>query len=226
MTILVLAAHPDDEVLGCGGTVARLVNEGAEAYAVILGEGITSRSGISAATAKKELTALHKKTRESARIIGITETCCHNLPDNRFDTVALLDIVKIIENEIDRVRPDIIFTHHGGDLNIDHAQVFRAVLTATRPMRGTPVREIFSFSIPSSTDWAFCHFSPHWKPDTFFDISETLETKIRALEAYDSEMRGSPHPRSYDNVRNTAYECGAVTGTQAAEAFELIRALK
>ena len=226
MTILILAAHPDDEILGCGGTVARMVKEGDEAFAVILGEGITSRFDKNSTAAKNKIRTLHKKTSESADVIGVKETRSYNLPDNRFDTVPLLDIVKTFEKEIDRIRPDIIFTHHGGDLNIDHALVFRVALIAARPTIGSPVKEIYSFAIPSSTDWAFQNFTPVWKPDTFFDISDTLETKIRALKKYDSEMRVSPHPRSYDNVRNTAYGWGAVTGTKAAEAFELIRAIK
>ncbi len=226
MTILILAAHPDDEILGCGGTVARMIREGDEAFALILGEGITSRSGKTSSAAEQELSALHRNSCESAEIIGIKETSCHNLPDNKFDTVPLLDIVKIVENAIDRIRPDIIFTHHGGDLNIDHALVFRAALTASRPIKGSSIRQIYSFAIPSSTDWAFQSFSPVWKPDTFFDISDTLETKIHALKKYDSEMRQNPHPRSYENVRNIAFEWGAVTGTEAAEAFELIRAIR
>lgn len=226
MTILILAAHPDDEILGCGGTVARKVNEGEEAYAVILGEGISSRFGSPDEESKKKILNLHQKSGKAAKIIGVKETRCHNLPDNKFDTVPLLDIVKIIEMEIERISPDIIFTHHGGDLNMDHVLAFRAAMTASRPMENTSVKEIYSFQIPSSTDWAFQSFSPAWKPNTFFDISDTLEIKIRALKEYDSEMRPSPHPRSYKNVQDIAHEWGSICGKKAAEAFELIRAIK
>jgi LmbE family N-acetylglucosaminyl deacetylase len=224
--ILILAAHPDDEILGCGGTVARKVAEGDEAVAVILGEGITSRYTNTNSETRDQIRKLQEKSRESGRIIGIRETRYHNIPDNKFDTVPLLDIAKIIEDEIEQAEPDVIFTHHGGDLNIDHTLVFRAVMTAARPMKGNPVKEIYCFQIPSSTDWAFQRISPAWKPNTFFDISATLETKIRALKQYDSEMRPFPHPRSYKNVQNIAVGWGSVCGTNAAEAFELIRAIR
>jgi LmbE family N-acetylglucosaminyl deacetylase len=224
--ILILAAHPDDEILGCGGTVARKVAEGDEAVAVILGEGIASRYTNPDSKTQDQIRKLQEKSRESGRIIGIEETRYHNIPDNKFDTIPLLDIAKIIEDEIELAEPEVIFTHHGGDLNIDHALVFRAVMTAARPMKENPVREIYCFQIPSSTEWAFQSISPAWKPNTFFDISATLETKIRALQQYDSEMRPFPHPRSYKNVQNIAYGWGSVCGTNAAEAFELIRAIR
>lgn len=226
MTILIIAAHPDDEILGCGGTISRFVHEGERAIAIILGEGITSRYDHKDSSVQKEILNLHKMAEESSRIIGIEKTVWHNLPDNKFDTVPLLSIIKIIENEIETFQPEIIFTHHGGDLNIDHSLVFRAVLTATRPQQNTPVKDIFCFEIPSSTEWTFQSLDPLWKPNVFFNISETLDIKLSALKPYASEMRELPHPRSYENVRNNAFRWGAAIGTNAAEAFQLVRSIK
>lgn len=222
MTILILAAHPDDEILGCGGTVARLAAGGEEVQCVIFGEGIASRYAKPGKAVKGEIDALHKKSKKANTIIGVKETRFHDLPDNKFDSVPLLEIVKLVESAIDRCSPATIFTHHGGDLNIDHVLLFRAVMTAARPLKGSPVKEIYTFPVPSSTDWAFQNFSPVFKPNTFFDISGTLKTKIAALKEYDSEMRPSPHARSYENVENIARQWGEVTGTGAAEAFELV----
>lgn len=226
MTILIIAAHPDDEILGCGGTVARMAKDGQDAHAVILGEGIASRYEKRTEAMEKEIRKLHNMSQEATKIIGIMKTIWHNLPDNRFDSVPLLDIVKTIENEIDTIEPDIIFTHHGGDLNIDHVLTYRAVLTAARPIGKKAVKDIYCFQIPSSTEWAFQSFDPSWKPNTFFDISDTLEVKLRALQAYEGEMREFPHPRSLKNVSDMASVWGATTGTKAAEAFELVRSIK
>lgn len=226
MTILIIAAHPDDEILGCGGTIARLVQEGNDAYAVILGEGIASRYKEKSFQAGNEIKKLHEKSEKAAKVIGIKKTIWHNLPDNKFDSVPLLDIIKIIENEIWELNPDCIFTHHGGDLNIDHSLIFRAVLTASRPLMEKPINDIYCFQVPSSTDWSFQRIEPLWKPNIFYDISSTLETKINALKHYSSEMRPFPHPRSEKNIRDIAQVWGTVSGTHSAEAFELIRSIR
>jgi len=226
MTILVIAAHPDDEILGCGGTIARLVQEGQIAVAVILGEGVTSRYESTDPSVQSKIRKLHAKSADSAKTVGIEQVVWHNLPDNKFDTLPLLSVVKIIEQEISKFKPDMIFTHHGGDLNIDHSVVFRAVLTATRPAGITQVKDIYCFEIPSSTEWAFSSLEPVWKPNVFFDISNTLEVKIKALKSYSNEMRKPPHPRSYKNIRDMAYSWGATIGTKAAEAFQVVRSIK
>lgn len=226
MNVLVLAAHPDDEVLGCGGTVAKLSSEGHEVHFAILGEGITSRYRERSAADGQLLEALHAHSRKAGEILGVRSVQLKDLPDNRFDTVPLLEIVKIIENLVEQIQPEVVFTQHGGDLNIDHERIFRATLTATRPMQGCPVRAVYAYEVPSSTDWAFGQFSPALSGHLFFDISETLEKKIAAMQCYESEARDFPHPRSPEALRAVARRWGSVTGSNAAEAFSVIRELR
>jgi len=226
MTTLVIAAHPDDEVLGCGGTIARRAGEGHEVYIAILGEGITSRYQQREQADKKLIEALHARSQQVADMLGAKELFLYSLPDNRFDTVSLLDVIKIIEKLVEELQPQVIYTHHGGDLNIDHVVLHRAVLTATRPMASHPVKEIYTFEVPSSTEWAFGQFQPAFRPNVFVDISDTLETKIQAMQIYESEARLFPHPRSPDALRAIAQRWGSVVGLGAVEAFELVRFVK
>jgi len=219
--VLVVAAHPDDEVLGCGGTIARHVKEGAQVYALILGEGITSRyakreSGLGS----KELGALKTYISSAAKILGVNKTYTRGLPDNRFDSVDLLDIVKEIEKVTEEIKPDIVYTHHKGDLNIDHRITFDSVLTACRPVDGGTVKEIYSFEVPSSTEWNFPH---SFQPTVYVDIADTMKTKTAAMKAYKSEVRKWPHPRSEEAIVTLAKKRGCEVGLFFAEAFELIR---
>jgi len=225
MIVLVVAAHPDDEVLGCGGTITRLSQEGHKVYIAILGEGITSRCQQQREADQAQVKALHACSQQVAELLRVKDLFLYNLPDNRFDTVPLLEVIKIVEELIQRLQPQVIYTHHGGDLNIDHVVVHRAVLTATRPVAGCPVKEIYAFEVPSSTDWAFEQFQP-FQPNIFMDISATLETKLKAMELYESEVRQFPHPRSPEALRAVARHWGSVVGCEAAEAFELIRAVR
>ena len=224
--VLVIAAHPDDEVLGCGGTVSRLAKEGHPVRIAILAEGMTSRYARREHADRAEVDHLHTKAHLAAKKIGACETVLCGLPDNRLDSVPLLDVVKIVEGLIEKFRPAVIYTHHPGDLNVDHGVVHRAVLTATRPMNDPSVREIYAFEVASSTEWAFQQLAPNFRPNVFVDISETLEAKIAALECYDTEVRAFPHPRSGEAVRAIAMRWGSVAGCHAAEAFELVRMLK
>ena len=223
MNTLVIAAHPDDEVLGCGGTIARLANEGNNVSILILGEGVTSRHDNPADADQKEIDALHAQAVEIGTTLGAKEVSLAKLPDNRFDTVAMLDIVKIIEEHIDRLKPEVVYTQHGGDLNIDHQCTFRAVLTATRPMEGSPVKKVLSYYVGSSSEWAFQQFDPVFRPTVFTDISATLDKKIAAMEAYEGEARAFPHPRSAHALRAHAEHLGSIAGINAAEAFHLVR---
>jgi len=225
MKVLVVAAHPDDEVLGCGGTIPRLTQEGHNVYIAILGEGITSRCQKQEEADQAQVKALHARSQQVAELLGAKDLFLYNLPDNRFDTVPLLDVIKIIEDLLKRLQPQVIYTHHGGDLNIDHIITHRAVLTATRPMAGCYVKEIYAFEVPSSTDWAFAQFQP-FHPNVFMEISATLETKLKAMELYESEVREFPHPRSLKALQAVARHWGSVVGCKVAEAFELIRALR
>lgn len=226
MKVLIIAAHPDDEVLGCGGTTVRLAKEGHDIYIAIMGEGITSRFPKKEKTNVDLIEKLHKSSRQASKLLGAKDIFFYNLPDNKFDTIPLLEIVKKIENLIKKIVPKTIYTHHIGDLNIDHQMVHRSVLTATRPTIDQKVQEIYTFEVPSSTEWAFQQINPVFQPNTFVDISETLEIKLKALSSYQSEIREFPHPRSPEAIRSIAWRWGSVSGCEAAEAFELIRAVK
>ena len=225
-TVLVVAAHPDDEILGCGATAARLVQEGHDVYFAILGEGITSRHGTRDAADASQLSRLQQHARTASHKVGVKELFLHKLPDNRLDTVPLLEVVKLVEDLVEKLRPEVVYTHHGGDLNIDHGVIHRAVLTATRPVAGQRVREIYAFEVPSSTEWAFQRLEPVFRPNVFVDVSRTLEIKIAAMACYETESREFPHPRSPEALRAIAARWGSVAGCAAAEAFELIRSVR
>jgi len=225
--ILVIASHPDDEVLGCGGTMARHADRGDEVHVAILAEGITSRDDKRDTAGRNDEMALLKKAMKKAHdVLGVKSTYHHDYPDNRMDRIDQLDINKLVESLIERISPDIIYTHHRGDVNLDHHRTHDAVVTACRPMPGNQgVREILFFEVQSSTEWQIpgsaIAFTPHW----FVDISEYLETKREALRAYGSEMRDWPHARSLEAVESLARWRGSNIGVSAAEAFMLGRKL-
>ena len=222
MNVLVLAAHPDDEVLGCGGTMARLAAEGHRVSVAILGQGAASRFAPGSAEAAAEVAALQDRSQEAGRILGVAEVLHFGLPDNRFDSLDLLDVVKLVEGVADTVRPEVVYTQHGGDLNVDHAVTFRAAMTAFRPLPGSAVRELFAYEVASSTEWAFGQFGPAFAPDTFVDVAAHLDRKLAALAAYEGELRPFPHPRSERAVRAQAEWRGATVGVAAAEAFATV----
>jgi LmbE family N-acetylglucosaminyl deacetylase len=226
MTTLLIAAHPDDEVLGCGGTAARLAREGNDVHIAILGEGITARRSEPGQAKMASVVLLHEQSRRVADLLGAKEPFLYGLPDNRLDTLPLLDIVKIIEDLIERLQPQVVYTHHGGDLNIDHRIVHRATLTATRPLSGCPVKEVCAYEVPSSTDWAFQQFRPAFQANVFEDISDTLDIKVKAMALYESESHPFPHPRSADAIKASAWRWGGAVGLEAAEAFALLRCIR
>lgn len=226
MKVLVIAAHPDDEILGCGATSARLVREGHEVHFAILGEGMTSRHPNRSEADASQLAALHQQAHAAAAKVGVKNLSLHSLPDNRLDTVPLLDVVKIVEDLVTRFEPEAIYTHHSGDLNVDHGIVHRAVLTATRPTAGQPVRDIYAFEVPSSTEWAFQRIEPAFRPNVFVEIAQTIDAKIAAMECYETERRKFPHPRSPEALRAIATRWGSVAGCAVAEAFELVRSVR
>jgi N-acetylglucosamine malate deacetylase 1 len=228
-SVLVIAAHPDDEALGCGGTIARFSVEGREVHLAFLADGVGSRGGHGSALAQAERNALDRRraaARKAAEVMGAASVSFDDLPDNRLDTVPLLEIAQRVEALTAQYRPSVVLTHHAGDLNIDHRRVHQAVNTAFRPQRGHPVRTLLAFEVPSSSEWqppgSNAVFAPNW----FVDISETLVTKRAALEAYQEEMRPWPHPRSLEAVEHLARWRGATVGYEAAEAFMLLRQLR
>jgi LmbE family N-acetylglucosaminyl deacetylase len=224
--ILIVVAHPDDELLGLGATMNRLINEfSISTHLVILGEGITSRSDRRDPAKWEMELALHKcNIKKAQESIGYSTVSIFDFPDNRFDSVPLLDIVKVIEKEKLEFKPDVIFTHHGGDLNIDHQRVFESVITACRPMKNETVKTIITFETPSGTEWRASTDPRHFIPNLFVIVSEeNLQAKINGMESYEFEKRSYPHPRSPEALRIQAQRWGIVVGAELAEAFVIVR---
>ncbi len=218
MKVMVVAAHPDDEVLGVGGTVLRHARKGDSVDLIIVGEGAASRGGGDQAA----IDNLRECARKAASMLGANPPVMLGFPDNRLDSVDFLDVVQAVESQIERLRPDLIYTHHRGDLNIDHRIVHEAVRTAARPLPGCSVRAIYAFETVSSSEWGAVPFLPAY----FVDISASLSFKLGALAAYESEMRPFPHARSLSAVEALAKVRGASACMEAAEAFEVVMLLE
>lgn len=224
--IMLVVAHPDDELLGLGASMNKLIHHyGVTAHVVILGEGITSRSDKRDSRDWHNELALHKANIAAAqKAIGYQSNAVYDFPDNRFDSVDLLDIIKVIEKEKKAFQPEVIFTHHGGDVNIDHQRCFEAVITACRPMADEKVKCIISFETPSGTEWRASTDPRHFIPNFFIAVEEEqLEAKIKGMESYEFEKRPFPHPRSPQALRIQAQRWGVAIGTNAAEAFTIVR---
>lgn len=223
-TVLVVAAHPDDEILGVGSTVARHVANGDKVFALILGEGQTSRGEHREDISSNVVEKLHNNTMESAKTVGYSDIFFADFPDNRFDEVDLLDIVKVVEKKIRELTPEIIYTHYSGDLNVDHQYTARAVLTATRPIGDYSVNEIYAFETLSSTEWNFDYSAqPAFSPNVFVDITDFYDRKVEAMKCYISELCNFPHPRSIEGMDVLSKTRGMAAGMERAEAFMLVR---
>lgn len=215
--ILVVAAHPDDEVLGCGGTIAKHVSEGDDVFVIFLTDGETSRKNTSNYDVERRFTAAKK----AASILKIRKTYFYQFPDNSLDTIATLDVIKVIENAIKDCHPEIVYTHSSVDLNIDHEIANKATLTACRPLPDSSVKAILTYEVLSSTGWAY-NSKKFFQPNFFVDIKDFLHIKNQALACYSSEMRDLPHPRSFDSVKCLAMTRGVSIGLNCAEAFEVV----
>lgn len=224
--VAVVAAHPDDEVLGCGGTIARLARDGRPVHILLIADGVSSRGDTDAVdVSSEELAARNSAAERACKILG-----CHSLkllgfPDNRLDSLDLLHVVKVVEDFIHEFKPSTVFTHHAGDVNIDHRIVHDAVIAACRPLPGHSVNELLFYEVPSSTEWRPPGSGPMFDPNWFVDIADVLDVKLKALNAYMDEMRQFPHPRSLVAVEALARWRGASAGFKAAEAFILGRKL-
>ena len=224
--VMIVVAHPDDELLGLGASMNKLIAEySIVAHVVILGEGITSRSDNRDVTKWESELAVHKQNIKNAqKAIGYQSVSIYDFPDNRFDTVALLDIIKVVEKEKSQFDPEIIFTHHGGDVNVDHQRTFEAVLTACRPMTQEKVKTIITFETPSGTEWRASSDPKHFIPNLFISVTEeNVNAKITGMESYEFEKRAYPHPRSPQALKIQAQRWGVAVGTNFAEAFQIIR---
>jgi LmbE family N-acetylglucosaminyl deacetylase len=223
MTVLAIMAHPDDETLGCGATLAALART-REVHVLILGDGITAR--IDARDDSAALVDLYQDAERARDTLGVASLTLEKLPDLRFDTVPMLEIVWRVEAVLRQLRPETVFTHHTGDLNRDHRITAEAVLAATRPIGETVVRDVYACEVPSATEWAFDRLAAPFRPNVFVDATDTIEKKVEAMECYRSERRPAPHPRSAEALRALARYRGSTAGLRYAEAFELVRSVR
>jgi len=217
--ILTVAAHPDDETLGAGGTMARLAAMGHEVWVCILTDGVTARHAH---------TELQKECAiAAADVLGVTNVVFCELPDQRLDSLPLLEVITPIEKCIGELRPEIVFTHFKEDVNQDHRTVFQASMVATRPVEGSSVQRLLCYETASSTEWAPPFPGSVFSPNVFIDITSTLPRKLDAMRfyarTYTGELRPYPHPRSYEAIEAYARRHGVVAGVEAAEPFMLVR---
>jgi LmbE family N-acetylglucosaminyl deacetylase len=218
-SILVVAAHPDDETLGCGATIAKHTANKESVSVVTLTGGTASRDESKPA----DETARREAASKAMEVLGAKWIGKGNFPDNQLDTVPLLDIVKYLESFKKKNNYDLIYTHSLGDLNIDHKLTAQAVITAFRPQPNETFNEILSFEIPSSTEYSVSELRAAFDPNVFIDIEDFFEIKLCALKHYESEMKDYPHPRSYEALENLAKYRGSSSGLRMAEAFRLIK---
>jgi len=225
LRILTIAAHPDDEVLGAGGALARHAEAGDELRLVVCGEGVTSRYDQRDQADPDLLKNLQEDMRRASKILGVARVYTLNLPDNRFDAVDLLDIVKAVETVVDDFEPDVVYTHHPGDLNIDHRLTFQAAITALRPLPGRRTSGIYCFEIPSATGWATPASGLPFEPNHYVEVSGWISKKLEALRSYAGEIPQPPHARSEKAVEARARMRGAEIGVEFAEAFVVARSI-
>jgi LmbE family N-acetylglucosaminyl deacetylase len=225
---LVIVAHPDDEVLGCGGTMARIAAEGGVVQTIFLTDGESSRyskTEMLEENHRKKVESRRTAGKVAAKLLGSLPPKFYDLPDNQLDKVSLLEIVKIIEGEITLFQPSRVMTHFSSDLNIDHCKVHEAVLVATRPQGSSTVREVVCFELPSSTEWRPPGSGITFSPNIFIGVQEYEQQKLAALDAYASEMRAFPHPRSREAIESLMKWRGSTANLKSAEAFLLVRGI-
>jgi len=228
LNVLIIAAHPDDEILGMGGTILKHTSQKDNVTIVYMATGITARRSSNEIKSneekkfQKKILELRKDSLKAANLLNVKNVKFYDFPDNQMDSITLLNVVKAIEKEIKSVKPERVYTNHYGDLNVDHQIVSNATLTACRPLNG-PVKEILSFEVLSSTEWSYPNV---FKPNYFVNIKKQLKKKIQAMEQFKDEIRDFPHPRSSKNIEFVAGRWGTVAGLEAAEAFEIIRKIE
>lgn len=236
MKILVIVAHPDDEILGMGGTLKKLTMKKNSIKVVFLATGISARRSNDYKSNTKykidknlvnEMNAQIKKLRLDAKkalkIVGVKDIEFFDFPDNEMDKISNLEITKTIEKIIQKFKPETVYTHTKKDVNVDHRAIFNAVITATRPTKNSNLKKVITFEVPSSSEW---YFGDNFSPNIFIDIKKELSYKIKAIQAYKNELKKFPHPRSPEALDAISKRWGSVSGFEAAEAFELIRELQ
>ncbi len=218
--LLVVAAHPDDEALGCGGTLLKYNKKGYRINLMFFTDGVGSRKN---KDINKEKKARIKAATKAAKIFCCKKPIFNEFPDNELDKISNLRLARIIEKEIKKTKPEIIFTHFKNDLNIDHKKINQALITACRPQKKSPVKKILFFEVPSSTEWQIDKSKNIFNPQWFEDISNEFKKKIQAIQCYKKEIRRPPHPRSIDGITSLNKWRGSMIGVRYAEAFMLGR---
>lgn len=222
--ILVIAAHPDDEVLGCGGTIAKMAAAGCEVNVLIVTDGSSSQYAGSG-DLQRIIDDKKRETWNSAQALGVKHVYYGGLPDMKLDTVPHTAINKVIESVIDQLKPDTVFTHFWGDINMDHQNVYKSTLVAARPVLGQVVKDVYCYRVPSSTEWTPSKADTMFMPNVFVDITEMAERKYEAFSMYCTELRAYPHPRSVQHLRELDVARGLEVGQGPTETFVLIRKL-
>ena len=218
--VLVIAAHPDDEVIGCGGTIAKHIDLGDKVHVLFMTNGIDSRNN----STSNDVLKRKKSSEKVLDILGIENMHNFDFPDNKMDSIPLLDVVQKIEKVVVELKPDIIYTHHIGDLNIDHKITHEAVMVACRPQKNMSVKEIYAFEVLSSSEWMTPKIDT-FSPNYFNNISNYIEIKKIALSCYDNEMREPPNSRSIENIIRLNALRGNSVALDYAESFEILRFL-
>jgi LmbE family N-acetylglucosaminyl deacetylase len=221
--VLVIVAHADDEAIGCGGTLLKHRNNNDKIQIIYMTNGVSARSPIANAAEKSEINKRAKAQQKACQFLAVNKYHHYDFPDNKMDQVPLIEVTKQIEKVITEFQPSLIYTHHGGDLNVDHRIVHQAVLTACRPQPTCTVKTILTFEVNSSTEWSSAAIGNEFIPNYFVDISDVVEEKNKLLGCYVQEMREYPHSRSVQAINNINQWRGNQVGLAHAEAFMLIR---
>lgn len=220
--VLVIAAHPDDEVLGVGGTIAKLASQSVECHLLIVTDGSSSQYRDSDHL-HEIIEAKKKETQACADSLGFKSIHYGGLPDMKLDKTPHIVINQVIEKVIDEVQPDTVFTHFWGDVNRDHQEVYKSTLVVVRPVMGQMVKELYCYRVPSSTEWTPNKADTMFMPNYFVDIEKFAEQKYKAFACYSTELREYPHPRSVQYLSETDKAAGLRVGLMAAEEFVLLR---
>ncbi len=222
--VLIVAAHPDDEIFGMGGTICALCEQGAEVSLLIVTDGSSSQYRDDPRL-DEIIAAKKEETKKAAEIVGIKEVIYGGLRDMRLDSTEHIEVNAVIEKAVAKIKPDTVFTHFWGDVNFDHKCVYNSTLVATRPTAWQCVKSLYCYSVASSTEWSPSSNPTQFMPNVFFDISRYADKKAAAIAAYKTELRDFPHPRSAEYVKKLDEAAGLRVGVASAEEFMLVRAV-
>jgi LmbE family N-acetylglucosaminyl deacetylase len=222
MRVLCVAAHPDDETLGAGATLAKHVQAGDSVEVLLLSDGAMARHETETPAARQRREERRSDATAAGKVLGVDDVTVLDYWGNQLDDVPLIDVVRDVEAKVESFQPEVIYTHHYGDLNIDHQLVARAVRTAARPTADSPVDRVLSFETVSATEWGMPTADTAFQPTVFVDVGEQLDAKMDAIGVYETEMRDRPHPRAPASIRENARLWGDKSGLPAAEPFELL----